>query len=98
MAGKTKRVEEAVPGSNYEKVKDEIITLVTGHDPESKEDFDYVKMLKRVTLLLIAAYGIGRVAVIRRLAISIATTMATKWLAEKATAAMAEQVPTKARS
>jgi hypothetical protein len=70
-------------GSNFEKIKDEVLNLITGQD--RKGDFDYVALIKRVTVILIAVYGITRVTILRKLAFSIATTLFTRWMAEKAT-------------
>jgi hypothetical protein len=70
--------------SNFEKIKHEIITMVTGQEMREGKAIDYYALLKRVTIILIAIYGIGKFQIVRRFAVSIVTTMVTKWLAEKA--------------
>ena len=77
--------------SNYDQIKDEIVALLTGREVGSRDDINYATLITRVSLLLIVVYGVGRIGVLRQLAISIATTVLTKWIAEKAKNAMATQ-------
>ncbi|MCW3124425.1 MAG: hypothetical protein JWO03_83 [Bacteroidetes bacterium] len=88
-----KRKEETPESGNYERIKEEVLALLTGQEPGSEEEINYVTVLKRVTLVLIVTYGIARVALVRRLAISIATTFVTRWLAQKATDSIVEPKP-----
>lgn len=91
MAGRKKQMEAPEPSSNYEKIKDEVVTLITGQQADSKEEINYARVLTRVTLALIALYGVGRIKVLRQLAFSIATAAVTKWLADKAAEAIAPE-------
>ncbi|MBS1624727.1 MAG: hypothetical protein JSS76_08870 [Bacteroidetes bacterium] len=92
MAGKRKQMEAPEPGSNYEKIKDEVVSLITGQETGSKEDINYAKVVARVTLILVALYGIGRVKMLRQLAFSIASAAVTKWLADKAAGVVAKEI------
>jgi hypothetical protein len=69
---------------NYDKIKEEVVSLLTGQDPNRKGDFDYVAMVKRVTVILIAVYGVSRVSILRRLAFSIVSSYITNWVAKQA--------------
>lgn len=92
MAGKRKHMEVPEPGSNYEKIKDEVVSLITGQEAGSKDDINYAKVVARVTLILVALYGIGRVKMLRQLAFSIASAAVTKWLADKAAGVVAKEL------
>jgi hypothetical protein len=84
MATRKKQELIVLDQPNYDKVKEEIILLLTGHDINSGEKFDYMTLLKRVTIILIALYGVGKIQIVRQLAFSIVTTLMTRWLAQKA--------------
>jgi hypothetical protein len=84
MAVRRNKLAKDTSDSNYEKIKEEVIILLTGQDPKSKENFDYIKLLKRVTVILVATYGISRVSILRQIALSIVTTLVTRWLAQQA--------------
>ena len=70
--------------SNYNQIKEEVLLLITGQNTDGKADFDYMKLVKRVTVILVAVYGISRVSILRQLALSIATTLFTRWVAQRA--------------
>ena len=89
MAVRKKKVAEVVIPSQYDQIKEEVILLLTGQDPEREGEFDYIAMIKRVTLLLVVVYGISRVSILRQLAMTIVTTFVTRWLAQKATESLA---------
>jgi hypothetical protein len=98
MAARKKQVEVIVlPESNYEKIKEEVIALFTGQEVGYRGPVDYAVLLRRTLIVLVAVYGISRVGVLRQLALSIVTTVATRWLAQKATDAIANSGPLSAR-
>ena len=68
--------------SNLEKIKEEIVILLTGQDPFHEKEFDYVALLKRVTVILILVYGISRFGIVRQLAFSIAGMILTRIAAQ----------------
>lgn len=67
--------------SNLERIKEEVIILLTGQDPFHEKEFDYLALLKRVTVILIFVYGIGKFGIARQLAFSIASVLFSRWLA-----------------
>ena len=77
--------------STLEKIKKEVLVLLTGQDINKENAFNYFALVKRITVILIGVYGITRVGILRQLAFSIATTFVTGWLAEKA--ALAQSKP-----
>jgi hypothetical protein len=78
------RSSHAEPSSNYEQIKEEVLTLLTGQVIGKKEAIDYGVLFKRVAVILVATYGITRVGMLRQLAFSIATSFVTRWLVMKA--------------
>lgn len=68
---------------DMQRIKQEVFTLLTGQEKDLKE-FDYVALVKRVTIILIAVYGIGKLGVLRQLAVSIAGMLVTRWVASQA--------------
>ena len=89
MAVRKKKVAAVALPTQDDQLKEEVIQLLTGQDPNNEGEFDYVAMIKRVTLLLIVVYGISRFSILRQLALSIVTTLGTRWLAQTATEALA---------
>jgi hypothetical protein len=87
MAVRKKKAISISHNNNMELIKQELYTLLTGQDPHHKGDFDYWALTKRVTVLLIAVYGITRVGFLRKLAFSLVATAVTAWVTESAIAA-----------
>ena len=79
-----KRKTAEPEGINFEQIKEEVMQLLTGQNPDNQGDFDYVALIKRITILLIFVYGISRFGVLRELAFTIGTAFVTKWIAEHA--------------
>lgn len=84
MAIRKKQVTRDLSNSNLEKIKEEVVILLTGQDPFHDKEFDYVALLKRVIVILIAVYGIGKFGIARQLAFSIASVLFTQWLEMRA--------------
>lgn len=84
MAVRKKKAVSISHNDNMEQIKQELYTLLTGQDPHHKGDFDYWALIKRVTVLLIAVYGISRVGFLRKLAFSLVTSAVTAWMTESA--------------
>jgi|GEM_PF-3914072 len=71
--------------ANFNKIKEEVIILLTGQDESDRaKGIDYTRLAKRALIVLVAGYGIARFSLLRRLAFSIATAIVTRYLAERA--------------
>ena len=84
MAIRKKQVTQNLSQSNLEKIKEEVVILLTGQDPLHDKEFNYIALLKRVIVILITVYGIGKLGIVRQLAFSIASVLFTQWLEMKA--------------
>lgn len=83
MPTKKKIAGEDKSSLDVEQIKEEIFLLLTGQQLDTKE-FDYLKLARRVTIILIGVYGISKIGIVRQLAFSIASMLVTRWIAAQA--------------